>query len=175
MRAFWIRLALPAGLLLAWHGLPGQRPSAAGYVLAANEGETLLRPTSKVIIKADPRTGSPALAMGTQELYPGAGIPLHKHDQSDEVLFLHQGSAVAVLGDRRTPVSAGATVFIPRGAWHGVESTGQAAQLVWIVSPPGLESFFREAGAPPGRPLKQLTPAQMEEIGRKHGTTFRRQ
>jgi hypothetical protein len=45
---------------------------------------------------------------------------------------------------------------------------------MWIVTPPGLEGFFREVGSSPGTPLKQLSPAEMEEIGRKHGTSFRR-
>jgi hypothetical protein len=74
------------------------------YVLADGEGEALMRPTSKV--------------------EAGAGIPVHRHDTSDEVLFLHEGSAVAA------------------------------------------------PGSPPGSPVKPITPTQVGEIGRKHGTSF---
>ena len=77
-----------------------------------------------------------------------------------------------VLGERRVEVGPGATVFVPRGTWHGVENTGEALHLVWVVTPPGLEGFFRAIGAAPGEALKQLTPAQLAEIGRQHGTTF---
>jgi quercetin dioxygenase-like cupin family protein len=141
-------------------------------VLAAEDGEVLRRPNGRIIVKVGPRTGSPRLAMGTQELNPGSGILLHKHDTADEILYVQQGSAVARLGDERTPVGPGAAVFIPHGVWHGVDSTGQPVQLLWTVSPPGLEGFFREIGAAPGAPLRQLTPKEMSDIARKHGTVF---
>jgi hypothetical protein len=50
---------------------------------------------------------------------------------------------------------------------------GEAVDLLWLVTPPGLENYFRETGAPPGAPPKALTPAQVDEIGRKHGVRFK--
>jgi hypothetical protein len=41
--------------------------------------------------------------------------------------------------------------------------------VVWFIAPPGLEEFFRETRVPPGTPLRNLTPEQMEKIGLKHG------
>ena len=158
-----IRLGFPLAALLAWRYLPGAaaRPvSRDGCVLAAGEGEVLHRPNGKVIVKVDPKTGSSRLAMGTQQLKAGAGILVHKHEQADEVLYIEKGSATAILGDRRAQVAPGTTIYIPRGVWHGVESAGQEIQLLWIVSPPGLEGFFREIGANPGAPLKRLSPAR---------------
>ena len=178
MSPLLIRLGFPLAALLAWRCLPGAaaRPvSRDGYVLAAGEGEVLHRPNGKVVVKVDPRTGSPRLAMGTQDLIAGARIAVHKHEQADEILYIQKGSATATLGDRRAQVAPGTTIYIPRGVWHGVESSGQEIQLLWIVSPPGLEAFFREIGAPPGAPIKQLTPSQMADIGRKHGTTLKPQ
>jgi hypothetical protein len=66
-------------------------------------------------------------------------------------------------------VAKGTTVFIPHGVWHGVMSAKDEAHVIWIVSPPGLESFFREVGSPPGSPPLTLTPERMAEIRRKHG------
>jgi hypothetical protein len=40
--------------------------------------------------------------------------------------------------------------------------------VVWFIAPPGLEEFFRETRVPPGTPLRNLTPEQMETIGLKH-------
>jgi mannose-6-phosphate isomerase-like protein (cupin superfamily) len=145
----------------------------AGYVLAAGEGEVIRRKGNRVTVKVDPKTGSPGMAMGTQALEAGVGIPVHMHEHEDEVLFIHGGRGVAVLGGQKKDVGQGDTVFIPHGVWHGVESRGEVIDLLWIVTPPGLEEFFRETGRPPSAPPKVLTPAQLEDIGRKHGVRFK--
>ena len=145
----------------------------AGYVLAAGEGEVLRRKGNTVTVKVGPKTGSPGMAMGTQALDPGVGIPVHMHENEDEVLFVHAGSGVAVVGGQRKEVGRGDTVFIPYGVWHGVETRGEAVELLWVVTPPGLEDFFRETGAPPGTSPRALTPAQLEDVGRKHGVRFK--
>jgi quercetin dioxygenase-like cupin family protein len=159
-------------------GVNSESPAASetprnGYVLAAGEGEVLRRKGNTVTIKASPKTGSPAMAMGTQVLDPGVGIPVHMHEQEDEVLFVHAGGGVAVVGGQRKEVGRGDTVFVPHGVWHGVESRGEAMELLWVVTPPGLEDFFRETGSPPGAAPKALTPAQLEDVSRKHGVRFK--
>lgn len=159
---------------------PGQSSSSssdkahAGYVLRAGEGEVLQRGKGNtVIIKVDPKTGSPSMAMGTQSLESGAGIPVHQHEHEDEVLFVHDGGGVAVLGEQRKSVGKGDTIYIPHGVWHGVETQSGGISLLWVVTPPGLEGFFREISTPPGAPPKVLTPAQIEDIGHKHGVRFK--
>ena len=114
------------------------------------------------------------MAAGTQQLPPGAAIPVHKH-YSDEMLVVQRGAAMAILGDQRSLAASGSIIFIPKGVWHGVEPVEEDTQLLWVVSPPGLEGFFRETGRKPGDPIKQLTPQEIEDIARKHGTVFRLQ
>ena len=154
---------------------PAATPEAAraGYILADGEGEVIKRKGNTVTVKVDPRTGSPGMAMGTQALEPGVGIPVHMHEHEDEVLFIRGGRGVAVLGAQSKEVDEGDTVFIPHGVWHGVESRGEAVDLLWVVTPPGLEGFFRETGVPAGAAPKVLTPAQLDDIGRKHGVRFK--
>jgi quercetin dioxygenase-like cupin family protein len=152
---------------------PAPELPRGGYVLPAGAGEVIRRKGNTVTVKVDPRTGSPGMAMGTQALEPGVGIPVHMHEHEDEVLFVHDGRGVAVLGGQRKEVGRGDTVFIPHGVWHGVESSGEAVELLWVVTPPGLEDFFRETGAPAGAQPRALTPAQLEDIGRKHGVRFK--
>lgn len=146
--------------------------SQHGFIVPADGGEFLQRNGNSVRIKVD-FTSTHSLAMGTQHLDPGSGIPLHRHEHEDEILFVHAGEGTAILDGTRTPVADGATVFVPHGTWHGVESTGHAVELVWVVSPPGLEDYFRATGVHAGAPPK-LTPAELDDIGRKHGTTFKR-
>jgi len=147
-------------------------PTAA-YVLQPNEGEALQRPGGQIVIKADPRTGAGRFAVGTQQLYIGTGIRVHRHEGEDEVLWIQEGRGTAIIGDTRKAVEQGSFVYVPQGVWHGVENPAGEMRLVWIVSPPGLEGFFREVGTPPGTEPRKLTPEQLNDIARKHGTSFR--
>ena len=81
-----------------------------------------------ITIKVDPRTGSPKMALGTQALDAGVGIPLHRHEHEDEVLFVHDGRGVAILRDQRQIVEKGDSIYIPHGVWHGVENNFDNAQ-----------------------------------------------
>ena len=178
-RGFWIvttGVPILLHLFVACRAAPSpEKPSTthAGYVLGPDEGEVLNRPNGKIVVKVDPQRGSKAMALGTQDLDVGAGIPMHRHETADEVLLFEQGHAHAVLDGKLVDVGPGSTVYVPHGTWHAVKNTGNPIHLVWVVTPPGLEGFFRAVGSPPGQPLKQLTAAEMEEIGRQHGTTFR--
>lgn len=147
---------------------------ASAYIVKRGEGVVLQRaPGNTVIVNVDPTRGSKGMAMGIQSMEPGAGIPVHRHEGEDEVLFIHDGRGTAIVGDARTAVGKGDTIFVPRGAWHGVETDTDRIELVWTVTPPGLEEFFRETSSVAGASPKNLTPAQMQAIGLKHGVTFR--
>jgi len=165
--------SLAAGGALGGQAAIAQAPAARGYHLGAAEGETVVRPSGDIVIKVDPTRGSSTLAMGTQHLKPGAGIPVHRHDFMDEILLIQEGRGFAILDDQRTPIAKGSTIFVPKGFWHGFENPETAMDLVWIVTPPGLETFFREVGSGPGAPPRALTREQFRAIGEKHGTIFR--
>jgi quercetin dioxygenase-like cupin family protein len=132
-----------------------------------------MRNGGNIFIKADPSRGSNSLALGTQQVPLGAGIRVHQHEGADEVLFVLEGTGVGILGDTRTPIEKGTSIYIPKGIWHGVQNPANELLLLWVVAPPGLEAFFREVGSVPGAPPKQLTPDQVAEIARKHGMQFR--
>jgi quercetin dioxygenase-like cupin family protein len=155
-------------------------PHPSKLILHHDEGEVLrLRPparSGRVTIKVDPRnTHSTRMSMGTQHIEVGSSIPVHLHDAQDEILYVHAGRGTASVGDEQSPVEAGATVFIPRGVWHGVENTGdEALQVVWVVSPPGLEGMFRDISAPPGAAAEPLTPQGFAEVAQRHGMRVRR-
>lgn len=142
-------------------------------MLGPNEGEHLIRNAGNLFIKVGPARGSDNMALGTQQLPVGAGIRVHQHHEADEVLFVLEGSGFGILGDTRTPVEKGSAIYIPKGAWHGVENPDSELLLLWVVAPPGLEAFFREVSSAPGAPPKQLTPEQLNDIARKHGVQFR--
>ena len=146
-----------------------------GYVLDATGGERLVhfRNPGNMFIKVDPVKGASKHALGTQQVPAGAGIPIHRHFQMDEVFYVLEGSGIFILNDEHHPFEKGATIFIPRNTWHGFANPDQELLLLWVVTPAGLEGYFRETCNPPGALRKQLTGEQVNEIARKYGTEFR--
>ncbi len=147
-----------------------------GYVISLKEGEHLLhfRDRGDIFIKVGSATGSDNLAMGTQQVMVGTGIPIHRHFQMDEAFYVLEGSGVFTLTDVAHPFERGASIFIPKNSWHGFSNPDHELLLLWIVTPAGLDGFFRDTCSPPGVPPKQLTKEQIREIAlRKYATEFR--
>jgi gentisate 1,2-dioxygenase len=91
----------------------------------------------------------------------------------DEAFYVLEGSGAVSLNDVRQPLEKGGTIFIPKNTWHGFSNPDQELLLLWLVTPAGLDGFFRETCNPPGVPPKPLTRAQVNEIARKYATEFR--
>ena len=164
-----ISQALPQNFIAA------QSTSHGGYVLSAGEGEHLIhfRDHGNIFIKVGSSTGSDNLALGTQQVMVGSGIPIHRHFQMDESFYVLEGGGTFILNDVRHPFEKGATIFIPKNSWHGFENPDHELLLLWIVSPAGLDGFFRDTCNPPGIPPKQFTREQIKEIALKYQTEFR--
>ena len=124
----------------------------------------------EVTIKVDPQHTGGSVVVGTETLLPGAEIPMHRHLQEEEILFVHKGQGRALVNERSMTVVPGMMVYVPRQAWHSLRNTGTGAlQITWTAAPPGLERFFRElSGAGPA-----VDAATMQEIARRHGIEFR--
>jgi quercetin dioxygenase-like cupin family protein len=151
------------------------KPVPQGYVLGAGKGEHLIhfRDAGDIFIKIDPARGSSHLALGTQQLPKGSGIPVHRHFHMEEVFYVLEGSGIVTLNDVPHSCEKGGTIFIPRNTWHGFSSPDQELVLLWMMVPPGLDGFFRETCNPPGEPQKELTKEQINVIALKYGTEFR--
>ena len=164
----------PRGGVGMSHMLPsmvaGQGASRKGSVLGPDEGEHLIhfRDHGNVFIKFGAATGSPHLAMGTQQVIGGTGIPTHRHLKMEEAFYVLEGQGTVILNDVPHPFEKGATVFIPRNAWHGFENPDHELLLLWIMAPAGLDGFFRETCSQPGTPPKQLSREQIREIALKY-------
>jgi quercetin dioxygenase-like cupin family protein len=173
-RSFLLTMAcLGLGQALIPRRAAAQRAASQGYVLGRNEGEHLVRNGGSIFIKVDPTRGSDNLALGTQQVPVGAGIPIHRHFNMDEAFYVLEGAGTFILNDVRHPVEKGGTIFIPKNAWHGFQNPEQELLLLWIVAPPGLEAFFREIATTPGSPAKPLNREQVNEIARRHHMEFR--
>lgn len=90
------------------------------------------------------------LAMVLHTIAPGAlAAPMHKHHREDEFSFVIEGRFGATLGGREVEAGPGDLVFKPRGEWHTFWNPGDVpTRILEIISPAGLEEFFRLVDAP---------------------------
>lgn len=146
-----------------------------GSVLSDGEGEHLIhfRDRGNILIKIGTATGSPDLAVGTQQVMKGSGIPVHRHFKMDEAFYVLGGSGRVLLNDVPHAFDKGSVISIPRNSWHGFENPDHELLVLWVVTPAGLDGFFRDTCNPPGAPARQLTREQIREIARKYDTEFR--
>jgi len=105
-----ISQVLPQGVAAA------QSPMQQGYVLGAAEGEHLVhfRDHGNIFIKLGTATGSSDLALGTQQVMVGTGIPIHRHFKMDEAFYVLEGSGLFILNDVRHSFEKGGTISFPK-------------------------------------------------------------
>jgi quercetin dioxygenase-like cupin family protein len=141
----------------------GERRVVRGWPGHPDPGETF-------ILKVDPKNGgSSHLVLFTADIKPGGAIDPHKHPDSDEILYLVNGTARVHLGDAVRVVHGGATVFIPRNTWISVDNIGnEAMSAVSVFSAPGFEEFMRAASAGAGEKNVPLTAAENAAIEKLH-------
>ena len=98
----------------------GQTAAQPGGVVEPEDGEHLVhfRDHGNVFIKISGATGSRDLALGTQQVMAGSGIPTHRHWKMDEAFYVLEGSGIVTLNDVRHPFGKGASIFIPKNSWH---------------------------------------------------------
>lgn len=170
MGSLGISQVLPQGIAA------DQTTAPQASVSSTTEGEHLIhfRDHGNIFIKLSAATGSSDLAMGTQQVMLGTGIPIHRHFKMDEAFYVLEGGGTVMLNDVHHSFEKGTTIFIPKSSWHGFENPNHELLLLWVVSPAGLDGFFRDTCSPPGMPAKKLTHDQIKEIAlKKYDTEFR--
>ena len=135
-----------------------------GYVLGATDGERMFNSSGEVVIKVDPTRSSNDLSLGTQLVPPGVGIRRHFHAHWDEVIYVLDGGGIVTLNDEQMPLQKGATVFVPKGVWHGFENPDTELFILWLAPAPGQAEFFRAISSRPGEPAKNLSREQVIAI-----------
>ncbi len=91
-------------------------------------------------------TKDKAAYLGALTAQPGAVVPLHRHSDSSEYIFVIEGAAEMSVAGRVIPVSAGDAVQIPPGVEHGVKFTGVGSfKALQLYTPAGPEQRFKAA------------------------------
>ena len=85
----------------------------------------------------DRTTSEIELCSLAEEVLPaGAAVGRHHHLETEEVYYLLEGSGRMTVAGETRAVSAGDAIFIPRGATHTLENTGDAPMRLLLVCGP---------------------------------------
>ena len=177
----WMHLRLNGGLILLLMLAASCSPALGQSSVVRNRADTgaILRPKGgervppfrdgrTMLLKVGPSlTSSQELFIATEEMPPGTAIPLHRHEQHEEALFLHRGQVTVTLGARRVVAEAGTLVYIPVATWTSVENTGpDTASVVGIFAKGAVEPCFR-------RLIQRPSPADSVRLERHCAMTFK--
>ena len=110
-----------------------------------------------------------ALTVGEAWVRPGSEPPLHIHAREDETWYIIEGSVLFQRGVERIECGPGQSIVLPRGIPHGFAVQSQAARILHIYTPGGLESAFESLSGPEPAPI---VPAEAEAIFGDRGVTF---
>jgi quercetin dioxygenase-like cupin family protein len=169
-------LGFLSSLILPLPVLAKNRSDFNGIVVSEQEGEAfqMRDGTAIVNIKIAKAQGAGSISFLSESFRPGDALPVHKHLNEDEFIFLHKGSGLFTLGDKQYQVKEGAVALVPRGAWHGLQNTGsENIEMRFGYTPSGFEGFFREVGTPVGQPFIQKTMDERRAIAKKWGMIYK--
>lgn len=85
----------------------------------------------------------------------GMGIPPHKHEREDELIYVLSGEFEVFLNGKISKATAGDWLNFTRGTAHGFTNVGTLpGKTLWVVSPgKNFEEFFDKLGSlPAGAP-----------------------
>lgn len=103
---------------------------------------------------ADPRltpanTRFDALSMGYQSIAPGGRVREHSHGAQVELQICFRGRGRVVVDGVSHPLEPGTACFLGYDVKHEiVNESPEDLVMLWVITPPGLEDFFRAIGRP---------------------------
>ena len=117
------------------------------------------------------RDTSGAFCLLVDQPPPGWSLPAHRHANEAETIHFLEGDFEMEIDGRRSRLSAGDTIHIPRGTIHSGSNVGpQPGRRLILFSPAGLERFFLEAGSP--TPDSETDIAATVACATRHGWEF---
>jgi quercetin dioxygenase-like cupin family protein len=127
-----------------------------GYINLPGEGESYWAVGAKGTIKGP--------NVYELENPPGWEIPLHVHDNEDEVHYYIEGKVVVTCGEDEFKAGPGTLAFLPKGVPHALKfDESSCGRWLWL-SPQNRDALFQEAGVPTSQPEPQEEELDMERI-----------
>jgi quercetin dioxygenase-like cupin family protein len=149
-----------------------------GVVVQPDQGASYWQPVP-ANGHADPKltpatTGFEALAMGYQTIAPGCRVREHSHGDQIELQICFRGRGRVVVDGVSHPLTPGTACFLGYDVKHEIlnDSTEELV-MMWVITPPGLEDFFRAIGRPrqagDPAPAPFARPTEVVEVERAMG------
>jgi len=122
-------------------------------VVQPDQGESYWQPVP-ASGHADPTltpatTGFEALSMGYQTIAPGGRVREHSHADQVELQICFRGRGRVVVDGASHPLVPGTACLLGYDVKHEIQNEGaDDLVMLWVITPPGLEDFFRAIGRP---------------------------
>ena len=169
-------LGLLSSLTFPLSGFSNPNAEFEGLVVNEEEGEAIqMRDGTAIVkIKIAKVQGSNSIAFLSESFRPGDAIPVHKHLNEDELIFIHKGSGLFTLGDKQYQLKEGAVAVVPKGIWHGLQNNGnENLEMRFAYTPSVFEGFFQEVGTAVGKPFIQKSMEERRAIAKKWGMIYK--
>ena len=124
-----------------------------GVVVQPDQGASYWQPVP-ANGHADPKltpatTGFEALAMGYQTIAPGCRVREHSHGDQIELQICFRGRGRVVVDGVSHPLTPGTACFLGYDVKHEIlNDSTEDLVMMWVITPPGLEDFFKAIGRP---------------------------
>ena len=119
---------------------PGEGPSYWQPVPANGHADPKLFPA---------QTGFPTLSMGYQTIAPRSRVREHSHGDQVELQICFRGQGRVVVDGVSHPLVPGTACFLGYDVKHEIiNETDEDLVMLWVISPAGLEDFFKSIGRP---------------------------
>jgi len=147
-------------------------------VIQPSEGDSFWQPVP-ANGHADPKltpanTRYDALSMGYQTIAPRSRVREHSHGDQIELQICFRGRGRVVVDGVSHPLVPGTACFLGNDVKHEIiNETDEELVMLWLVSPAGLENFFKAIGRPrtagEAAPAPFARPENVVEIERALG------
>lgn len=106
--------------------------------------KTLLGGLNPIDIKISKQDTDGMLSISEYTGYTRGGPPLHIHPHQDEVFIILEGEHLFQVGEEQHRLTAGDTIFLPRGVPHAPCQITEKGRYLYFFTPSGkMEEFMR--------------------------------
>jgi mannose-6-phosphate isomerase-like protein (cupin superfamily) len=142
-----------------------------GYELKEDEGIKINFRGTKMTLKVSGSDSEGKYSLLEMIHPPNTGPALHIHSNAPEAYYVLDGRYLIRCGDKIYQAHHGDFVFIPKDTSHNYQS-GPHGGKVLVISPAGLEGYFKEIEDILLRQGKEIPWNQEVEIAKRYGQEF---